>query len=57
LENLPHICAAKIEELNKIQNLTTNYNDLRLKLNEWLHEARLKTQAKINYKQIQVNTI
>jgi thiol-disulfide isomerase/thioredoxin len=56
-ENLSHICSAKIEELNKIQNLTTNYNDLRLKLNEWLHEARLKTQAKINYKQIQVNTI
>ena len=56
-ENLSHICAAKIDELNKIQNLTTNYNDLRLKLNEWLHEARLKTQAKINYKQIQVNTI
>jgi len=43
LENLSHICAAKIEELNKIQNLTTNYNDLRLKLNEWLHEAELKT--------------
>jgi len=42
-ENLTHICDAQIEELNKIHNYKLKYNDLRVKLGEWLHEAELKT--------------